>query len=50
MTTRSLLVASGIALLASPLRAVDKVPDFEITDRYVTGPTMLLRAGADGEL
>jgi hypothetical protein len=38
-----------VALLAvgATGRAVDKVPDYEITDTYVTGPTMLLRAGND---
>ena len=50
MNMKRLLIASGIALLGIPLRAVDKVPDFAITDRYVTGPTMLVRAGADGEV
>ena len=47
---RRLVIAAGIALLPSALRAVDKVPEFEITDTYVTGPTMLVRAGANGEI
>jgi hypothetical protein len=38
------------ALLATALRAVDKVPEYKITDTYVTSPTMLLRAGDDGEI
>jgi hypothetical protein len=50
MNMKELLIVSGIVLLGGPLRAVDKVPDFEITDGYVTGPTMLVRAGADGEI
>jgi hypothetical protein len=37
-------------IAAGALRGVDKVPEFAITDRYVTSPTMLVRAGADGEV
>jgi hypothetical protein len=40
----------AVALLAGTLRAVDKVPEYAITDTYVTSPTMLLRAGSDGEV
>ncbi len=40
----------AFALLAGTLRAVDKVPEYAITDTYVTSPTMLLRAGSDGEI
>ncbi len=47
---RRLILAAGFALLASALRAVDKVPEFEITDTYATGPTMLVRAGVNGEV
>lgn len=35
---------------ALTVRAVDKVPEFSISDRYVTSPTMLVRAGADGRI
>ena len=47
---RRLVIAAGLAFLPSALCAVDKVPEFEITDTYVTGPTMLVRAGANGEI
>jgi hypothetical protein len=47
---KPLLSLAVFALLGTALRAVDKVPEYEITDTYVTSPTMLLRAGADGEI
>jgi hypothetical protein len=47
---KHLLSAVIVGLLASTLRAVDKVPEYAITDTYVTGPTMLVRAGVDGEI
>ena len=37
-------------LSAGALHAVDQVPAYEITDTYVTSPTMLLRAGVDGQI
>jgi hypothetical protein len=47
---KRLLLATALLAAAGALRGVDKVPEFAITDRYVTSPTMLVRAGADGEL
>lgn len=41
---------SLLLLLPGALLAVDKVPEFAITDRYVTSPTMLVRAGNSGEV
>jgi hypothetical protein len=39
---------------AGRLGAIDKVgplvPAFDMTDKYATGPTMLVRAGADGQI
>jgi hypothetical protein len=40
----------SLMLSAGALHAVDKVPEFEITDTYVTSPTMLVRAGVDGQV
>ena len=40
----------ALACLGCTLRAVDKVPDYDGTDTYVTSPTLLVRAGADGQL
>ncbi len=37
-------------LLCANLGAVDKVPEYAITDRYAAAPSMLLRAGKDGEV
>lgn len=48
MRTPRLLLA--LILCAPLLRAVDKVPEYAITDLYASGPTMLLRAGRDGEV
>ena len=45
---RRLLKLAPLLALAGALHGVDKVPEFSITDRYVTSPTMLVRAGADG--
>jgi len=42
--------ALALLLSAGVLRAVDKVPEYEITDTYVTSPTMLVRAGVDGQI
>jgi hypothetical protein len=39
-----------LALGAGALHGAGNVPEYAITDTYVTGPTMLLRAGADGEI
>jgi len=47
---KRLRMAFSIACSAGALHAVDKVPEFEITDRYVTSPTMLVRAGIDGQI
>jgi hypothetical protein len=47
---KQLLCLAAFGLLGPALRAVDKVPEYKITDTYVTSPTMLLRAGADGEI
>ncbi len=47
---RALRTFLGFLFLAAGLGAVDKVPKYEITDTFVTGPTMLLRAGRDGEI
>jgi hypothetical protein len=47
---KKLLCLAAFALLGTALRAVDKVPEYKTTDTYVTSPTMLLRAGADGEI
>jgi len=47
---KQLLLLASFALMGTALRAVDKVPEYRITDTYVTSPTMLLRAGADGEI
>jgi hypothetical protein len=44
------LCAALLCLLAPSLRAVDKVPEYKITDTYVTSPTMLVRMGDDGEM
>jgi hypothetical protein len=45
-----ILLGLAIVSAATPLRAVDKVPAFDVTDSYATSPTMLVRAGIDGEL
>ena len=46
------LLALALCLGAAPLGAVEKVapmvPAYAVTDKYVTSPTMLVRAGADG--
>jgi hypothetical protein len=47
---KPLLSAATLAVLATTLLAVDKVPEYGITDTYVTGPTMLLRLGVNGEI
>ncbi len=47
---KTLCLLLPLALAGTALRAVDKVPDYEITDTFVTGPTMLLRAGRNGEI
>lgn len=39
-----------ILLTACALRGGGNVPAYEITDTYVTSPTMLVRAGADGAI
>ncbi len=44
------LCASLLCLLAARLGAVDKVPEYKISDTYVTSPTMLVRMGDDGEM
>jgi hypothetical protein len=46
---KRLLLALPLAAAAA-LRGSGNVPEYAITDRYVTSPTMLLRAGADGEI
>ena len=48
MTPTRILI--GLCLFTPCLHAVDMVPTYAITDRFVTGPTMLVRTGADGEL
>jgi hypothetical protein len=48
MKPTRLLVAT--LALATSLRAVDRVPEFSITDTYATVPTMLARLGADGDI
>ncbi len=47
---RFLFSAAAAAVLATSVRAVDKVPAYEITDTYVTSPTMLVRMGDQGEI
>jgi hypothetical protein len=47
---KRLLTALPLILSAGALRGVDMVPEFEITDTYATGPTMLVRAGIDGQV
>jgi hypothetical protein len=47
---KSLLSAALLAALPAGLLAVDKVPEYRITDTYVTGPTMLVRMGDEGEI
>src|ERR1035438_6871172 len=47
---KRLWTALSLILSAGALLGVDKVPEFEITDTYATGPTMLVRAGADGQI
>lgn len=47
---RFLISAAAAAVLATSVRAVDMVPAYEITDTYVTSPTMLLRMGDHGEI
>jgi hypothetical protein len=47
---KSPVLALALLCLGNPLRAVDKVPDYDVTDTYVTSPTLLVRAGADGQL
>ncbi len=37
-------------LTACAARGVDQVPSYAITDTFVTGPTMLVRAGINGEV
>ncbi len=37
-------------MLCASLRAVDKVPEYAITDTFASSPTMLLRAGINGEV
>ncbi len=44
------VAASCLVLAAGTAQAVDQVPDYAITDTFVTGPTMLVRAGINGEL
>jgi GH15 family glucan-1,4-alpha-glucosidase len=39
-----------LALPAGAASAAGLVPDFSTNDRYVTSPTMLVRAGANGEI
>ncbi|HEY1847587.1 MAG TPA: hypothetical protein VGG37_00210 [Opitutaceae bacterium] len=48
MNLRILACLGAAALLAPQAGAVDKVPEYGVTDTYVTSPTMLVRAGADG--
>jgi hypothetical protein len=40
----------ALVLLCPAALAVDKVPEYAITDTFATSPTMLLRAGVDGEV
>ena len=47
---RRLLLLLAPLLCLPALWAVDKVPEYAITDLYASGPTMLLRAGRDGEV
>jgi hypothetical protein len=47
---KPLFSAAIFAVLATTLRAVAEVPAYSITDTYVTGPTMLLRVGVNGEI
>lgn len=47
---KRLLALVPLVVMATSLKAVDKVPEYDITDTFVTGPTMLLRAGKDGEI
>jgi hypothetical protein len=42
--------AALVIVLATGLRASDKVPEYRITDTYVTSPTMLVRMGDNGEI
>jgi len=46
---KPLLSAAVFAVLGTGLRA-GKVPEYRITDTYVTSPTMLVRMGDDGEV
>ncbi len=48
MNPRRTLIA--FLALAGTLRAVDKVPDYDVTDSYTTSPTMLARVGIDGQV
>jgi hypothetical protein len=47
---RPLRAAFSLFLFAGALHAAGLVPEFEITDTYVTSPTMLVRVGVDGQL
>src|ERR1700722_10407090 len=47
---KSLLRLVLLALPAGAVCAAGLVPEFSTTDRYVTSPTMLVRAGANGEI
>jgi len=40
----------ALVLLCPAALAVDKVPEYAITDTFATSPTMLLRAGVNGEV
>lgn len=49
MTPRTALVLCA-ATAAGVLRGAGLVPEYAITDTFVTSPTMLLRMGADGQV
>jgi hypothetical protein len=49
MTLRTALALS-VALVAGLLRGAGLVPEYAITDTFVTSPTLLLRMGADGQV
>src|ERR1039458_1874790 len=47
---KRLLLLLPLAAIAGALHGVDKVPEYDISDRYVTSPTMLVRAGSNGQI
>ena len=47
---KRLLLLPALLALAGALRGAGNVPEYDISDRYVTSPTMLVRAGVNGQI